>query len=89
MENKKINVPFYLVVIFFLALIIILIKDFKAQRAIDFKVYKAVVAHILRIENGRINILVKENADLKNALADTKNTLDALSKRLAQPASKS
>jgi len=85
-ENKKINVPFYLVVIFFLVFIIILIKDFKAQRANDYKKYKAVVASIVRMENGRIRILAQENADLKNTLADTRNALDTLSKKLAQPA---
>lgn len=95
MENRKINVPFYLAVIFFLAFIIILIKDFNAIRANDFKKYAAVVTHIIKQENNRIralsNLLAakeRENADLKNTLANTKNELDDLSKKLAQPASK-
>jgi len=87
-EKKKINLPFYLVVIVFLVFIIILINDFKAQRANDYKVYKTVVANIIKMENDRIRILAKENADLKNTLANTRNELDALSKKLAQPALK-
>ena len=93
MENKKINVSFYLAVIFFLVLFIILIKDFKAQRANDFKRYAADITNIVNRDNYEIKILFnqlavgkKENADLKNTLADTRNALDALSKRLAQPA---
>ena len=69
MENKKINVFFYLLVIFFLAVIIILIKDLNAQGSNDYKVYRTVAANIVRMENYKIRILVKENADLKNTLA--------------------
>lgn len=86
MENKKINVLFYLVVVFFLALIFILLKDLNAQRAYDYKVYRNVVANVVRMENDRIRILAKENADLKNVLAETRNALDIVNKRLAQPA---
>jgi signal transduction histidine kinase len=85
-ENKKINVLFYLVVVFFLALIFILLKDLNAQRAYDYKVYRNVVANVVRMENDRIRILAKENADLKNVLAETRNALDIVNKRLAQPA---
>ncbi len=86
MENKKINVLFYLVVVFFLALIFILLKDLNAQRANDYKVYRNVVANVVRMENDRIRILAKENADLKNVLAETRNALDIVNKRLAQSA---
>jgi hypothetical protein len=72
-ENKRINVLFYLVVIFFLAVVFILIKDLNAQRANDYKVYRTVVANIVRMENYRIRILAKENADLKNTLADARS----------------
>jgi signal transduction histidine kinase len=85
-ENKKINVLFYLVVVFFLALIFILLKDLNAQRANDYKVYRNVVANVVRMENDRIRILAKENADLKNVLAETRNALDIVNKRLAQSA---
>ncbi len=95
MENKKINVSFYLVVIFFLVLIIILIKDFKAQRANDFKRCVAGITNIVNRDNYKIKILFnqlavekKENVNLKNTLADTRNALDALSKKLTQPAPK-
>ena len=69
MENKKINVLFYLVVIFFLAVVFILTKDLNIQRANDYKVYRTVAANIVRMENYKIRILVKENADLRNTLA--------------------
>jgi hypothetical protein len=72
MGDKRINVSFYLVVIFFLVIILVLIKDSNTQRLYDYKVYRTVVANIVRMENHRINVLVKENADLKHALAATK-----------------
>jgi len=95
-ENKKINVPFYLAVIIFLVLTIMLIKDFKAQRANDFERYLTDITNIVNRDNHKIKILFnqlaaqqKENEDLKNTLAQTKNDLDSLSKKLAQPAPKS
>ena len=96
MENKKINVPFYLAVIFFLVFIIILVKDFNAIRVNDFKKYAAIITNIVKQENNKIRVLSnlsaakeKENTDLNNTLADTRNELDALSKKLVQPAPKS
>ena len=85
MENKKINVSFYLVAIFFLVLIIILINGFKAQRANDYKRYIADITNMVNRDNYKIRVLAKENADLKNTLAETRNSLDVLSKKLAQP----
>jgi len=91
-ENKKINVTFYLVVMVFLVFILILIKDFKLQKANEFKEYAATITNIVKRDNYRLRMLSrmlvaqeKENADLKNTLADTRNSLDALSKKLAQP----
>jgi len=72
-ENKKINVFFYLVVIFFLMLIYILIKDSNDRRINDNKEYRAIVSSIVTMENYRIATLAKENADLKNALANARN----------------
>ena len=93
MENKKINLLFNLIVIFFLALTFILIRDLNANRAIDYKEYAVVVAKIVKDKNMKIRILYsqlvakeKENIDLKNTLAETRNGLDVLSKKLTQPA---
>ena len=83
MENKKINVLFGLAVIAFFVVTLILVKDFKTVRSNDYKEYKAVVANIVTMKNDRIKILAKENADLKNTLAETENALDTLSKKLA------
>jgi septal ring factor EnvC (AmiA/AmiB activator) len=91
-ENKKIDVLFGLVVIAFLVVTIILIKEYKAQRSNDLGEYKAVLSSIVRQKNNKIKILSnqlmaqqKENEDLKNTLAETRNDLDSLSKKLAQP----
>jgi len=84
-DNKKIDVLFGFVVIAFLAVTIILIKDFKTQRANDYKEYKAVISNIIRMKNDRIRLLAKENAELKNTLAETRSGLDTLSKKISQP----
>ena len=93
MENKKIDVLFGVVVIAFLLVAIILIKEFNAKRANNYKEYAATIANIVKMKNDRIIILAnrlavaeKENVDLKNTLALTRNDLDALSKKIAQPA---
>jgi len=91
-ENKKINLSFYLVTIAFLVLIIVLLKDFKRLRANDFKEYAATVMNIINRDNFKIRILSnqlaveeRENADLKNTLTETRNALDNLSKKLVSP----
>ena len=73
MENKKINVLFYLVVVFFLALIFILLRDLNIQRVNDYKAYRMVVANIVRMKNDRIRILAQENAALRNVLVNIKH----------------
>ena len=92
MENKKIDVLFGVVVIAFLVVTFILIKDFNARRANDFKEYAATLTNIVRQKDIKLKILFnqlaakqKENEGLKNTLAATRNDLDALSKKLAQP----
>ena len=92
MENKKINVLFYLLVIFFFAVFAILITDLNAKRAVEFKEYAVSITKIVKQKNNKISILYrlllakeKENEDLKNTLAETRNDLDALSKKLALP----
>jgi hypothetical protein len=91
-ENKKIDVLFGLVVIAFLVVTIILIKDFKSQRVNDFNDYRMTLTNIVKQKNDRIKMLSnqlmaqrKENQDLKNTLAQTRNDLDSISKKLAQP----
>jgi hypothetical protein len=91
-ENKKINVVFYLVVTFFFAVFAILITDLNAKRANEFKDYAVTITKIVKQKNNKIRVLYrlliskeKENEDLKNTLAETRNDLDALSKKLAVP----
>jgi septal ring factor EnvC (AmiA/AmiB activator) len=91
-ENKKINLVFNLVVIFFLALTFILIRDLNANRSIDYKEYSAMISKIVRDKNTKIRVLYnelqaqqQENEQLKNTLAVTRNGLNALSKNIVQP----
>lgn len=93
MGNKKIDVLFGLVVIGFLVVIIFLTRDFNTERSSDFKEYAADLTGIIKQKNNKIKILAsrltmiqKENEDLKNTLSETRNDLEALGKRLAQPA---
>ena len=60
MENKKIDVLFGIVVIAFLVVTFILVKDFKATRANDFKEYSASVSNIVMLKNNKIKILSRE-----------------------------
>jgi len=92
-ENKKINLSFCIVVITFLVIFYILLKGFNNIRVNDFKEYTVNIAKVVSIENNRIRILAyrlavqqKENEDLKNTLAETRNSLEALSKKLILPA---
>jgi uncharacterized protein YhaN len=91
-ENKKIDVLFGVVVIAFLVVTFILIKDFKSQRSNDYKEFKAIVSNIVRMKNSKLKVLSnelaaeqKENQGLKDTLAQTRNALDILSKQLAVP----
>ena len=90
MENKKIDVLFVIVLVAFVAVTFILIKDFNAKRANDFKEYSTIVSTIVRSKDEKIRELVnllgqkeKENQDLKNTLTETRNDLDNLSKKLS------
>ena len=91
METRKVDVLFGLVVIAFLAVTIILIKEMNYKRANDFKEYTTVLSNIVKQKNNKIKIIArqllaeqKENQDLKSTLEDTRNALDGLSKKLAQ-----
>jgi 5-bromo-4-chloroindolyl phosphate hydrolysis protein len=88
MENKRINVLFCLVLLFFIALSFILIRGFNARRANDINDL-ILISQRIKLKNVQIRMLYnqlviarKENATLKTALQETKNDLDALSKRL-------
>jgi hypothetical protein len=92
-ENKKINALFGFVVIAFLAGGIILVKDFRNIRSNDYQQYSTTLSNILRQKSIVINSLanrlaveIRENQDLKNTLAETRNDLDLLSKKLSQQA---
>jgi hypothetical protein len=93
-ETRKIDVLFGLVVIAFLAVTLILIKEFNYRRANDFKGYSVTLSNIVKQKNNKIKVLAhrlfeeqKENQGLKNTLMAARNGLDALTKRLAQQAS--
>jgi len=93
-ENKKIDTLFGLVVIAFLVVFIFLMDDINAKRANNLREYTATVTNIINLKNNKIRVLSyqleekqKENNDLKNTLADTRNSLESLSKKLAQPTS--
>jgi len=93
-ENKKIDVLFGLAAIAFLVVTFILIKEFNAQRVNDYKEYTATITHLVNMKNNKIRVLAnllvikeKENEDLKNTLTETRNGLEGLTKKLAQPAS--
>ncbi len=92
MENKKIDVVFGLLVIAFLLIVIIVIKDINAKRTNDHKEYMATVTNIVKQKNTKIKVLgdqlaakQKEIDDLKNTLAQTKNSLESLSDKLTPP----
>ena len=89
-ENKKIDVLFGLVVIAFLSVTILLIKEFKSQS--DYKEYTSDLTAIIIQKNDRVRILStrlanveKENQDLRNTLTETRNSLDSLGKKLVEP----
>lgn len=92
-ENKKTDVLAILVVLAFFAVIILLVKDSNSRRLNDFKQYSATLSNIVNRKNDKIRMLYselmvkqKENEDLKNTLTETRNDLDGLSRKLAQPA---
>ena len=89
MENKKINVFFYSALIIFIAIIVILINDFNARRAKDLNEFAVNINSIVKLDNDRIRALTrmlviqeKENQDLRDTLAETRNSLEALGKKL-------
>ena len=93
MENNKINLSFGIVVIAFLVIFYILINNFNARRIHDFKDYAHAISNVVKEKNTKIQILSyrlaaeqKQNEDLKKTLTDTRNDLESLTKKLAQPA---
>lgn len=93
-ETKKVDILFGVVVIAFLAVTFILIKEINYRRTNDFKEYSDTLSYIVKQKNNKIKVLAhellseqKNNQDLKNTLEDTRNSLDALTKKLAQQAS--
>ena len=91
METKKTSVLFGVVVIAFLLVISILIKNFNVKRVNDFKAYAATLTKIVSLNNDRVRVLSdqlaaieRENEDLRGTLTNTRNDLDTLSKKLAQ-----
>lgn len=93
MENqKKIDTLFGLFVIAFLVVTIFVVNDFNAKRFNDQKEYVAGLAALIQSKNDKIIILSKRLAEkqreydsLQKALVDTRNNLEALSKKLPEP----
>jgi septal ring factor EnvC (AmiA/AmiB activator) len=92
-EGKKINLSFGIVVITILAMFYIILKDFNNRRLNDYKSYISSITNIVKQKNNKIRELASQLAveqtvidDLKNTLAETRNGLDNLSKKIAQQA---
>ncbi len=88
-EHKKVNILFVLLLVFFLAVTYILIRDLNENRAADYKDFTVTLAKIVRQKNTHIRdlsqqmmALRQENADLKDTLAQTKSAIDNLSQKL-------
>jgi hypothetical protein len=91
-ENKNIGVVFGVTVIAFLAVTFLLVKDFNTKRVDDLKEYKATITAMVIQKNNKIKMLSNRLAadqkmidDLRSTLADTRNQLEALSKKLVTP----
>jgi len=90
-ETKKNSVLFGVVVIAFLLVFGLLIKDYNMKRFNDFKTYEFTITKIVNLNNDRIKTLSdqivaleRENEDLRSTLTNTRNGLETLSKKLAE-----
>lgn len=91
--EKKISLSFGIMVIAFLLIFYILIKGYNTARLNDYRAFRMTINRIINERNANDRMLYMQlameqrtNIDLKNTLADTRNALDVLSKKLAQPA---
>ncbi|MBF0510920.1 MAG: hypothetical protein HQL13_01185 [Candidatus Omnitrophica bacterium] len=92
MENKKVNVSVGIIVIVLLLLFCVLSNVFYSSKVSTLKEYTAVMAQLIK-ENintikslsDKLAVKEKENQDLKNTLANTRNALEALSNKFAKP----
>lgn len=92
MNNKRIDLIFAILVIAFLIVAIMLISETNARRIKGYEQSTIAINNIVRQKNSKIKSLYtqlvlaeQENTDLKNTLSDTRNALESLSKKLAQP----
>jgi len=90
--EKKISLSFGIVVIAFLLIFYILIKGYNTARLNDYKAFRMTITRIVNERNANDRMLYtqltteqKANDELQALLSQTKNDLDALTKKLGQP----
>ena len=90
-DQKKINTIFGVVVIAFLAVSVVIINDFDQKRLNDEKESVASLVNLVHLKNNKIIMLSKQLAQkqkdydsLQKTLMDTRNNLEALSKKMPE-----
>lgn len=88
-DQTKISKEFGVVVIALLVVAMVMINSFDQRKLSDQKEYVAVLVNVIHNKNNKIIILAKQLAqkqkdydDLQKALVDTRNNLEALSKKM-------
>ena len=89
---KKNDILFVAIAIILLTVTIFLFKGFTSQIISDFDNYSVTITNITKLKSVKIQSLSdqlaakeKENQDLRNTLADTRNQLENLTKKLTLP----
>ena len=90
-DQKKISTVFGVVAIAFLAVSVVVINSFDEKRLNDEKESVASLVNLVHLKNNKIIMLSKQLAqkqkdydDLQKTLIDTRNNLEALSKKLPE-----
>jgi len=90
-DQKKINTIFGVVVIAFLAVSVVIINDFDQKRLNDEKESVASLVNLVHLKNNKIIMLSRQLAQkqkdydsLQKTLMDTRNNLEALSKKMPE-----
>ena len=95
----KPNVLFYTTLVIFLILTFVMVEYSNFKRANDYQKYLVILSNVVTRDNDKMKylygqlvaqhnalmMLQKENEGLRDALTETRNGLDALSKKFAQP----
>lgn len=92
MENKRFDLLFIVTLVAFLIVGYIVIQEFESKRKSDYQEYSTTLSKVVKLKNDRIRVLAdllaqkeRDNADLKNTLSETRNSLETLSKKLVAP----